>query len=85
MPWVRLHGSKDYLDMVEILENYPKIRQVFNFVPSLLEQIEDYVNGTAKDVYLEVSYKPAQELTPQEKEFILNRFFSIDKIGRAHV
>jgi alpha-amylase/alpha-mannosidase (GH57 family) len=63
MPWVRLHGTKDYLDMVEILEKYPLIKQTFNVVPSLIEQLEDYTNRTVKDTFLELSYKPATELT----------------------
>ena len=79
LPWVRLHGAKDYLDMVQILEKYPKIRQTFNVVPSLLEQIESYTNGSIKDKFLELSYKPAKELSPEDKTFILNNFFSINK------
>ncbi len=79
MPWVRLHGLKDYLDMVQILEKYPLIHQTFNLVPSLLEQLEDYTQRSAKDKFLELSYKPAKELTPQEKAFILENFFSINK------
>jgi len=79
MPWVRLHGIKDYLDMVEILQEYPLIHQTFNLVPSLVEQLEDYTNRTAKDKFLELSYKPAIALNSQEKEFILENFFKIDK------
>ncbi len=78
MPWVRLHGTKDYLDMVTILEKYPAIHQTFNLVPSLLEQVEDYTNRTVKDKFLELSFKPANALTSQDKEFILGNFFSID-------
>jgi len=79
LPWVRLHGVKDYLDMVQILEKYPKIHKTFNVVPSLLEQIEDYGCGNIKDKYLELSYKAAKDLTPDEKTFILKNFFSINK------
>jgi alpha-amylase/alpha-mannosidase (GH57 family) len=79
LPWVRLHGSKDYLDMVQILSNFPKIHQTFNVVPSLLEQVENYTAGTVKDKFLELSYKPAQELDQEDKTFILNNFFSINK------
>ncbi|MCL5021294.1 MAG: hypothetical protein M1339_06515, partial [Bacteroidetes bacterium] len=43
MPWVRMHGIKDYWDMVRILDDYPGIKQTFNFAPSLLEQIRDYL------------------------------------------
>jgi alpha-amylase/alpha-mannosidase (GH57 family) len=79
LPWVRLHGVKDYLDMVSILGKYPKIRQTFNLVPSLIEQIEDYANNTVKERFLELSYKRNADLTPQDKEFILRNFFSINK------
>ncbi len=76
---MRLHGTKDYLDMVKILEDFPDIHQTFNLVPSLIEQIEDYNNRQIKDKFLELSYKPSAELNSQEKTFILNNFFSINK------
>jgi alpha-amylase/alpha-mannosidase (GH57 family) len=76
-PWVRLHGVKDYLDMVEVLEKYPKIHQTFNLVPSLIEQIEDYCRGSIKDKFFILSNKPAQELTPEDKKFILENFFHL--------
>ncbi|PIS34457.1 MAG: glycoside hydrolase family 57, partial [Candidatus Omnitrophica bacterium CG08_land_8_20_14_0_20_41_16] len=79
LPWVRLHGVKDYLDMVEILEQYPQIHQTFNIVPSLIEQLEDYTNRTVKDTFLELSYKQSQDLTQEDKNFILKEFFSINK------
>lgn len=79
LPWVRLHGVKDYLDMVQILDKFPKIHQTFNVVPSLLEQIEDYTNRNIKDKYLELSYKKTKDLTASDKTFILNNFFSINK------
>ncbi len=43
-PWVRLHATKDYYDMAAILLNFPKIKLTINLTPSLLIQIEDYVN-----------------------------------------
>ncbi|HEY9658344.1 MAG TPA: hypothetical protein V6C65_07825, partial [Allocoleopsis sp.] len=27
LPWVRLHGTKDYLDLVLMLERYPRLHQ----------------------------------------------------------
>jgi len=79
MPWVRLHGIKDYLDMLKVLERYPKIQLTFNLVPSLLEQIEDYTQRNIKDKFWELSYRPAAELTAQDKEFILESFFMINR------
>jgi len=78
LPWVRLHGVKDYLDMVQKLSGFPAIRQTFNIVPSLMEQVEGYADRSLKDAYLDLSYKPAAELTEQDKQFILVNFFSIN-------
>ncbi len=75
LPWVRLHGIKDYLDMVKILEHYPNIRQTFNLVPSLIEQIQAYSDGV-QDTWQVLSYKKASELSVQEKDFIRDNFFS---------
>ncbi len=41
-PWTYLHALKDYVDMAAHLEAHPEARAVVNFVPILLEQIEDY-------------------------------------------
>ncbi len=43
LPWVYLHGTKDYVDMAAHLENTPGARAVVNFSPVLLEQIDEYV------------------------------------------
>jgi alpha-amylase/alpha-mannosidase (GH57 family) len=75
LPWVRLHGTKDYLDMLEILTEFPAIKQVFNFTPSLLEQLADYTGNNAKDQYLEMTLKIASELSMDDKVFLLENFF----------
>ncbi len=75
MPWVRLHGTKDYYDMVAILDKFPEIKQTFNLVPSLLEQIEEYAGGEALDTHLELSRKEAGSLTDDDKSGILANFF----------
>ncbi|HEY9849289.1 MAG TPA: glycoside hydrolase [Leptolyngbyaceae cyanobacterium] len=75
LPWVRLHGIKDYLDMVLLLERYPKLHQTVNLVPSLILQLEDYIAGKAIDPYLAVALTPTEKLTPEQKEFIIEHFF----------
>ena len=75
MPWVRLHAIKDYLDMVEILAPYPAIKQTFNMVPSLLEQLDDYIKGVAVDPHLAVCMKTAEELSREDKTQALNLLF----------
>ncbi len=74
LPWVRLHGVKDYYDMVHILQKYHGIRQNFNLVPSLLKQIEEYLEGTT-DIFMDMTLKRAQDLNEDERVFILNNFF----------
>lgn len=75
LPWVYLHGTKDYYDMVQILDDYPAIHQTFNLVPSLLTQIEDYAYNNVHDTFLEVTGKNADTLTENERVFILKNFF----------
>lgn len=75
-PWVRLHCVKDYYDMAALVEEFPDLKLNFNFTPSLLLQIKDYLKG-ARDVYWRLTEKPAGELTYEEKLFILKNFFSI--------
>ncbi len=43
LPWVYLHGIKDYSDMAAHLEAQPQARAVVNFAPILLDQIDDYI------------------------------------------
>ena len=78
LPWARLHGIKDYLDMALFLEEFPKIHQTFNVVPSLFEQLQEYTSGTMTDKFLRLSYKRADELTSEEKSYIREHFFSAD-------
>lgn len=79
-PWVRLHGIKDYYDMTALLERYPKIHFTVNLTPVLLLQLQDlidrYDQGLSPDVYVRLTLKPADQLTDQDKAFLLENFFS---------
>ncbi len=75
MPWVRLHSIKAYTDMICCLDQVPEARATFNLVPSLLYQVEAYNQGKG-DTFLDLSLKPATELTPTEQDFMLQHFFS---------
>jgi alpha-amylase/alpha-mannosidase (GH57 family) len=74
MPWVRLHGVKDYTGLAAILEEFPKIRCTTNFSPVLLDQLQAYIDG-ATDTMLDLSLIPAAELNDDQKESILAKFF----------
>jgi alpha-amylase/alpha-mannosidase (GH57 family) len=79
LPWVRLHGLKDYYGMVRILRDFPGIKQNFNLVPSLLTQLQDYVAGTAQETMLQLSLTPAADLKESDKSYLLRYFFYSNK------
>lgn len=75
LPWARLHATKDYYDMVAILDEFPKIRANFNLVPSLLAQLDDYAANKAQDRFIELTLKKAVDLAFEDKQFLLKNFF----------
>src|SRR6516165_812689 len=75
LPWVRLHALKDYYGMVALLKEFPEVRVTFNLVPSLLVQLEAFAADRARDRFLELSLKPADDLTEAEAVFIVENFF----------
>ncbi|MGA6993967.1 MAG: glycoside hydrolase family 57 protein [Candidatus Deferrimicrobiaceae bacterium] len=76
LPWVRLHAIKDYASLPRLFREFPRVRHTFNLVPSLLVQIQDYVENRAEDVFLALSRKNALDLSKEEEEFLLRNFFS---------
>lgn len=76
MPWVRLHAVKDYLDMALFLEKYPKLKLNFNIVPALLDAIIDYTENNIQDIHSELTVSNTENMTDEEKAFVLNNFFS---------
>ena len=79
LPWTYLHGIKDYFDMPAIVEDTPGARAVFNLVPSLIEQLLDYANGTAVDPFLEMGKAAPGDLSEEKRIFLLENFFSANR------
>lgn len=80
LPWVYLHAIKDYTDMAYHLEKHPRVKAVINFVPILLEQIEDYsdqfIQGTVRDPLLRLLITPdLGSISKEDRMFILDRCF----------
>ena len=75
LPWVRLHATKDYLDMARRLERHSRVRCTFNFVPSLLDQLEQAGEG-AGDALFDLLRKPVADLTPAERAVVRGRVTS---------
>lgn len=86
MPWVRLHGTKDYYGMALHLKEVPEFRCAINLVPSLLKQIQRYTDKGASDRHLDVSRVPADGLSEIDSLYILDQFFmaSVDNMIRPH-
>ncbi len=78
LPWVYLHTTKDYFEMARIVAAFPRLRVTFNLVPSLLESINDYAEGQARDAFLELYLKPPESMERGEKEFLLENFFHLN-------
>src|SRR3954463_14582617 len=74
MPWVRLHGTKDYLGMALHLEEVPEFTCTINLVPSLLAQLDAYVQG-ATDTHLTLSRRAVDGLSEDDAGSILDTFF----------
>ncbi len=75
LPWVFLHGIKDYYDMPSYLAPHSGIKAVFNFVPSLLIQMEDYGTGKAHDVFLELIRMDTRKMDMAQKTALLPQLF----------
>ncbi len=80
LPWVYLHALKDYSDMAAHLERHPQVRAVVNFVPVLVEQLEDYVRqfdeGRIRDPLLGLLQEPdLDRVEPHERALILDSCF----------
>ncbi|MBR6163633.1 hypothetical protein IKQ26_07085 [bacterium] len=78
MPWARLHAVKDYLNMVAILEKHPDIKLNFNISPILIDTILDYSKENNHDLHSKLTVTPVEELTENDKLYILNSFFDVD-------
>ncbi len=77
MPWVRLHGTKDYWGMAMLLEEVPELHATINLVPSLLQQLTAYTDRGHQDVHLRVSRLPADGLTEDDSNYLLDNFFMV--------
>jgi len=77
---VYLHAIKDYTDMAYHLEQHPQMKAVVNFVPVLLDQLEDYgqqfTSGEIRDPLLRLLARESMDgLDQQERDLILSSCF----------
>lgn len=80
MPWTYLHAIKDYSDMAAHLEAHPQMHAVCNFVPVLLDQLEDYTSqfkaGKPRDPLLALLIEPElEQISQAQRDLILEYCF----------
>ena len=87
MPWVRLHGTKDYYGMALHIKEVPEFRCTINLVPSLLQQLQAYTEHGATDRHLKVSRMSADDLSEADGCYLLDHFFmaSVDNMVRPYL
>jgi alpha-amylase/alpha-mannosidase (GH57 family) len=86
LPWVYLHALKDYTDMAAHLERHPRVHAVVNFVPVLLDQLEDYgeqfASGDWRDPLLRLLAEPdLNRLTAGERKLLVNSCFRTNHVS----
>ena len=80
LPWTYLHAIKDYTDMAYHLERHPNVRAVVNFVPILLDQLDDYtdqfVTGKLRDPLLRLLiHENSAELSAESRQLAFDACF----------
>jgi alpha-amylase/alpha-mannosidase (GH57 family) len=77
MPWVRLHGVKDYWGMAMLLKEVPELHATINLVPSLLVQLLGYTEHNHEDRHLRISRMPADSLSADDMVYLMDNFFMV--------
>ena len=82
LPWVRLHATKDYLDMAEAVLERPGLAVTINVVPSLLEQLAAAAAGV-RDPELDLALADPATLDDAARRTMLARLTIVPSWARA--
>src|SRR5262249_62188432 len=63
--------------MAALAGEFSALNLTFNIVPSLLDQLDDYVAGRAIDPALELARRPAGDLGEDDRLALIDLFFSV--------
>jgi alpha-amylase/alpha-mannosidase (GH57 family) len=72
LPWVRLHATKDYLDMAGHLQGHAGLKATFNFVPVLLDQLDAAAAGGEDELFGRLG-RPVESLSEAERDEVIRR------------
>ncbi len=89
LPWTYLHAMKDYTDMVYHLEQSPKSKAVFNFVPILLDQLEAYIadfdcNKMSDPLLRLLAHEDMNSIGDAQRKLILEKCFRCNHVTMVH-
>lgn len=83
LPWVYLHGVKDYREMLLTAQQFPQLPLCFNLVPTLVEQLQDYSAGRLQDEWLQHLRLDPARFSAEQSHFLLRHAFSVD--NKRHI
>lgn len=73
LPWVFLHGCRDYLDMGKVIEEEEGVQVTFNFTPILVEQLLDHRLPKALDPWV----SDVSQWDEETRQSMLQRSFDV--------
>ena len=77
-PWAALHAGGAYTTLARAIETTAAAGQIVNIVPTLLEQLLAYADGSVTDPVLESVLTPAAELSDRQRETLVAWAFHVD-------
>jgi len=73
-PWVFMHSINDYPFMAQLIKDNPTINSTMDITGTLLRQLVDYANHTAKDRLIEMVLKSNTNLTEADKSYLFGPY-----------
>ncbi len=77
-PWAALHAGGAYATLAGAIERSGGLGQVVNIVPTLLEQLLAYRDGTVTDPVIEALVTPSGELSDEQRELLVAWCFHVN-------
>jgi alpha-amylase/alpha-mannosidase (GH57 family) len=77
-PWVAVHAGGAYTTLARAIEATSASGQVVNIVPTLLEQLLAYRDGTVVDPVLDAVLTPAIDLSEAQRDTLVSWAFHVD-------
>jgi len=71
MPWVFLHGIKDYYEMPWLLSLHKGVKASFNITAPLIEQLNLYKNPLKNDYFLSLWASVPKELEEKQRTWLI--------------